>query len=234
MTFKGFPTGKVSFSSLPTLFFRELLPSIDNLPEMKITLYAFWLMTRTEEDFLYFCEEDIAADSRFMIGMGDSEEERKDAVREGLLRAVKRGTLLHVEESGREQARLLYFFNSPRGRAAVKAIRDGSWKPGAQSSPKTGLSFERPNIFELYEDNIGPLTPLIADALKDAETTFSTAWIEEAFQIAVENNVRRWKYIEAILRRWQEEGRHERKDRRRSERSGESYLDDEFSEFLEQ
>ena len=62
------------------------------------------------------------------------------------------------------------------------------------------LDVERPNIFRLYEENIGPLTPLIAEMLRDAEKTYPADWIEEAFKIAVENNVRRWRYIEAILR----------------------------------
>jgi DnaD/phage-associated family protein len=234
MKFKGFSSGKVSFTSIPTLFFSELLPIIDNLPELKVTLYAFWFMTRTEEDFPFLRENDLLEDDRFLEGMGTSSRERKQAVREGLENAVERGTLLGVEAPGRGEKEFLYFINSPRGRAAVKAILDGSWKTGAGASPKPGLSIERPNIFELYEDNIGPLTPMIADSLKDAEKTYSSGWIEEAFQIAVENNVRRWKYIEAILRRWKEEGRHERKDRRHPERDGESYLEDEFSEFLEQ
>ncbi len=51
---------------------------------------------------------------------------------------------------------------------------------------------ERPNVFKLYEENIGPLTPMIADALKDAENTFSPEWIAEAIELAVKNNKRSW------------------------------------------
>ena len=59
--------------------------------------------------------------------------------------------------------------NSPGGRAAAQAITEGTWSRdgGVSSTP-----MERPNIFGLYEQNIGPLTPLIADALKDAELSF--------------------------------------------------------------
>jgi DnaD/phage-associated family protein len=77
----------------------------------------------------------------------------------------------------------------------------------------------RPNIFRLYENNIGPLTPMIAEILQDAENTYPPAWIEEAIRIAVENNKRNWRYVEAILRRWQEGGRDEREDRRDTEKS---------------
>jgi DnaD/phage-associated family protein len=65
---------------------------------------------------------------------------------------------------------------------------------------------EHPNIFQLYEANIGPLTPILADALRDAEKSYPADWIEDAFRIAVERNKRNWHYIEAILHRWQEGG----------------------------
>jgi len=41
---------------------------------------------------------------------------------------------------------------------------------------------ERPNIFKLYEENIGPLTPLIADALKDAEKTYPPEWVPKPWR----------------------------------------------------
>jgi DNA replication protein len=66
---------------------------------------------------------------------------------------------------------------------------------------------ERPNIFVLYEQNIGLLTPLIAEELKDAASQYPMEWIEAAFREAVTHNKRKWSYIRAILRRWETEGR---------------------------
>jgi len=63
------------------------------------------------------------------------------------------------------------------------------------------------NIYALYEQNIGALTPLIADALKDAERTYGAEWIADALKLAVTNNKRNWKYCEAILKRWKVEGK---------------------------
>jgi DnaD/phage-associated family protein len=60
------------------------------------------------------------------------------------------------------------------------------------------------------------LTPLIADALKDAEQTYPPEWVAEALEIAVKNNKRNWKYAEAILRRFKEEGHAKEQDRRNS------------------
>ena len=66
----------------------------------------------------------------------------------------------------------------------------------------------RANIFKLYEQNFGPLTPMIAETLQDAEKTYPTEWIESAMSEAVANNKRNWKYVEAILQRWQVDGPH--------------------------
>ena len=46
--FPGFPSGKLRLTQVPNLFFSDLLPSIDNLAEMKVTLYAFWALAQKE------------------------------------------------------------------------------------------------------------------------------------------------------------------------------------------
>ncbi len=94
------------------------------------------------------------------------------------------------------------------------------------------LDLERPNIFRLYEENIGPLTPLIADTLREAEQTYPTDWIEEAIRKAVLNNARHWRYVEAILRNWKEKGRDDT-DRRDSEKDRRRYIEGEFADFIE-
>jgi DNA replication protein DnaD len=66
----------------------------------------------------------------------------------------------------------------------------------------------------------------------DAEETYPAQWIEDAFRLAVENNVRRWNYVQAICR-WQEGGRDDRKDRRDTEKDRRRYVEGEFSDFIE-
>ncbi|GIT13515.1 MAG: hypothetical protein CM1200mP35_03350 [Chloroflexota bacterium] len=51
---------------------------------------------------------------------------------------------------------------------------------------------------------------MLAEELKLAEKEYNHGWIEEAFQIAVNQNKRSWGYISAILRRWSTEGRDDR------------------------
>lgn len=63
------------------------------------------------------------------------------------------------------------------------------------------------NIFRVYEQNIGALTPMLVPTLTEAEKTYPMAWIRDAFGEAVAHNARNWRYVEAILKRWQAQGR---------------------------
>jgi DnaD/phage-associated family protein len=71
------------------------------------------------------------------------------------------------------------------------------------------MSREQPNIFTLYEKNIGMLTPIIAEELKEAEKIYPPSWIQDAFKEAVDLNKRSWRYISRILERWAAEGKHD-------------------------
>ena len=104
--------------------------------------------------------------------------------------------------------------------------------PGLEGKVPAVLALERPNIFKLYEENIGPLTPLISDTLHDAELAYPAEWIEDAFKIAVQANARSWRYVETILKRWKEKGRDD-EHRRDSEKDSRSYVEGELGQFIE-
>ena len=231
--FKGFPQGKVRLTPIPAAFFRDLLPDIDHLGELKVCLYAFWRLSYQEGAFRYLQPGDFTRDERFMHGLGDTPEAARAALDDALERAVTRGTLLRAFIDLEDGEQALYFVNSPRGWEAVQAIARGEWRPSGQA-PKKALGQaaqpieildEVPNLFRLYEENIGPLTPLIADALREAEREYPIQWLEDAVRIAVENNARNWRYVEAILERWQEKGRDEQKDRRDTEKARRKYAE---------
>ena len=233
MTFKGFPPGKITTTRIPSLFFKDLLPQIDDLHELKVTLYGLWQISHLEGEIRYLKEENFSSDPEFMAGLGATPSAQLAALRGGLERAVNRGTLLKTVVPQGEGTLEIYFFNTPRGQAAVQSVEDGSWRPSDGDLPTPTLSLEQPNIFQLYEENIGPLTPLIADTLREAEKEFPENWIRQAVGIAVQNNVRKWNYIEAILRSWQDGGRDERQDRGHTKEDRRGYLEDEFAEFIE-
>lgn len=231
--FSGFTDEGLSLTPLPKEFFTELLPMIDHLGELQITLYTFWALDHKEGNFRYLSYQEIAEDDQLLNFLHASGLSPEDALQDSLERAVSRGTLLSVSLSEGDEDQVYYFLNAPGGQTAVASIEAGHWSPSGEVDAPIRLSNERPNIFNLYEQNIGPLTPLIADSLRDAEQEYPPDWIEEAFRIAVENNVRKWRYIEAVLEDWKRRGKDSQDDRSDSEKSRRRYIQGEFSDHLD-
>jgi len=69
-----------------------------------------------------------------------------------------------------------------------------------------GEEEELAKISKLYEENIGMLTPTVAESVKDIAHQYPSGWFEEALKEAVKSEHRNLKYIEAILERWKVEG----------------------------
>ncbi|MBI3159416.1 MAG: DnaD domain protein [Chloroflexi bacterium] len=225
--FDGF-RGKMRLTRLPDAFFTDLLGRIDDLDELKVTLYFLWRLERMEGAFRALSEADLAGDAAFTAGLSGP-----NGLRPALERAVGRGTLLAAEAEINGRPTRLYLLNSERGRAALAALESGQWRPDDNLNMPAGLDLEKPNIFRLYEEHIGALTPMIAEALAEAERDYPAAWVEDAVRIAVSNNVRKWRYVEAILERWQREGRDDGTDRGRGQTDPKKYTEGEFSEFIE-
>lgn len=229
--FSGFPSGVTKLTPIPAAFFTELLPAIDDLAELKLTLHAFWLLGMKEGTFRSFRRDELLEDARLLEGLAHGGLSGVEALDDALDRAAARGTLIRVAGAGLDRDDAYYCLNSPKGRAAAKALAAGTWRPEADEGVR--LQAERPNVFALYEQNIGPLTPMIAETLQEAETTYPADWIEEALQIAVHNNARKWAYVEAILEDWRTQGKDEREDRGDSEAARRRYIEGEFADFIE-
>jgi DnaD/phage-associated family protein len=217
--FPGF-SDQETFTRIPDTFLRHLLSEIEDADELKVSLYFFWRIEHMEGRYRSLSESEILADATFMQNFTQVQ------LAAGLEKAVQRGSLLKVEtDSGS-----FYFLNSPRGRAAVEAMKKNGWR--AASRPVAPLPIDRPNIFKLYEENIGPLTPMIADALKEAEQEYPPEWIEQAVGEAAGRNKRSWKYVETILRRWKEEGHGEEQDRRDAEKDRRKYVEGKYAPYV--
>ena len=213
--FKGF-TDSETFTQLPDTFFHQLLKEIEDAAELKVITYFLWRIEHMDGPFRALSKMDFDVKA---LGLSAAN------IKSGLEKAVQRGSLLTVKND----ADVYFVLNSPRGRAAVQSIVNGEWNPRSSSAPP----MERPNVFKLYEENIGALTPMIADTLKDAEDLYPGDWIADAIELAVKNNKRNWKYCEAILKRWKEEGRAEKQDRRNAEKDRRKYVEGEYSDFIE-
>ncbi len=230
--FSGFPDGRQRTTPIFNLFFSDLLPIIDHLAELKVTLYAFWALGQKEGKVRYLRLTDFLNDAAFVKGLAPTTQLATDALLEGIERAVARGTFLHVNVESADGNIDLYFLNTEKGRAAVDGITRGEWRPSPDDEAPVSLLVERPNIFVLYEQNIGALTPMIVEELRDAEKSYPARWIEEAIKLAVENNVRRWRYVSTILERWRQEGRQDAHGRRDSQRELQQQIPDHLQSVI--
>ena len=123
----------------------------------------------------------------------------REGLERGLERCVAAGALVSLRLLGDGPPRELYFVNNPASRRAVARARAGELVlvPGAVAEAIERES--RPGIFRLYEENVGTITPLVAERLLWAADNFPTESIEAAFREAAELNRRNWRYIERIL-----------------------------------
>ena len=69
--FAGFSDGKQRSVALPEPFFAELLPLVDHLGELKVTLYAFWRLGRKDGLYRFLLREDLAGKTEGAHGKRD-------------------------------------------------------------------------------------------------------------------------------------------------------------------
>jgi DNA replication protein len=206
--FAGFPE-KMEYAAIPATFFSALLPQITDIAELKTTLHLFRLLLTKKSSPRFVTFNELAADAGVAACLQSGGQPLEQTLRSALDMAIARGTILHVRlDSGTPED--IYLLNTARDREAVEKIRNGEirlqgmkTKEGVPEAPAE----PQPNIFHLYEQNIGLLTPMIAEELKDAEKQYSAEWIQDAFREAVNANKRNWRYIERLLNRWATEGK---------------------------
>jgi DnaD/phage-associated family protein len=174
---------------------------------------------------------ELLADETLVHSLALLDEDIDRVLTQGLTRAVERGTLLYARVEDEAGLHDLYFLNSERGRQAQAKVEAGEMGVVAVSGAEIVMPTKRANIFDLYEANIGLLSPIIVDELKDAEATYPQIWIEDAFKIAVENNVRKWSYIRAILQRMAIAGRDDGQGKPDDSRPW--YTDEEFKQLIQ-
>jgi len=209
--------------SLPESVFTELVPLIDDLDELKVSLHVLWRLGQQQGKLRYVRYASLLQDEILLSALGENARGVLDCA---LQRAAERGTLLCAEAGGGESGEVIYFANTAKGRAAVQTLARGEWPEGLESAEET-------NIFTLYHQNIGMLTPLLADELREAENIYPSEWIEEAFRTAVSLNKRNWRYIRAILERWRAEGRGDEADRRDTESERRRYIEGKYGDYIQ-
>jgi DnaD/phage-associated family protein len=224
---KGFTFQGDNAVPIEEAFFTDLLPEMDDPDEIRAVLFAFWYLNSLGEEPRYIRLANLLKDDRLAGSFGSSYQEQEERLMAALLKACERVILL----AANQYTDLYYFLNSERGQAARDGLQAGSWQPGEDDHPPLVLQPQRPNIYTLYEQNIGPLTPILAETLQDAEQTYPEEWIEDAIKIAVIKNVRTWRYVEAILKSWKEKGR-DGTDRKTAEENRKRDSEGKYADFI--
>jgi len=192
---------------LPVEFFDRILVETKELPELKVVLHASYLAARQGTPAVAL-DDLLAADVVRSVAGPTSPEPGEVRLMRAVDRAVANGSLLRVSLQVKGQATTLLLLSSARNRGIVDRMwaADPSVWSELDLEPSAEVTLYRPNVFGFYERHIGPLTPLIAEQLRDAERSYPQSWIEQAILTAVEYNKRNWRYVQTILTRWEETG----------------------------
>jgi len=205
--FTGFPA-KMQFTPVPNLFFSRLLPQINDLAELKTTLHVWEILYHKRGYPRFVTYKELLANKSLMSSLMQITKPADEVLRNALEMATKRGTILHMalDKDGKDED--IYFLNTDSDKQAIAKIKSGElYLPGLKVDRPAYVEEETLDIYTLYEQNIGMLTPMIAEELREAESLYPETWIKDAIKEAVALNKRNWRYIAAILERWTTEGK---------------------------
>ena len=151
-------------------------------------------------------EHDLLTHAALRHGSRGDGSDRAERLPAALDLATAHGVLIRLANDDGQRWHLL---GTNENRARARA----GFKLAGAAGVEPVLRPERPNIFGLYEQNVGLVTPIIADRLVDALERYPEAWIAEAIGEAVGYNRRSWRYIQRILENWATEGRRDETNR---------------------
>jgi DnaD/phage-associated family protein len=220
--FDGFPA-RMQFTPIPNFFFSALLPQISDIAELKTTLHIFEALYRKRGYPRFTTYGELLGNKSLVSSLKETAKSPDEALRSALEMASRRGTILHLVLDRDGESEDIYFLNTEQNREIVDKIQKGEFTlSGLKAKAQTHIEIEteeQPDIFTLYEENIGMLTPIIADELREAARLYPETWIKDAIKEAVALEKRNWKYIGAILEHWSTEGRGDGAYKRDSKRT---------------
>lgn len=242
--------GGARWTPVPDVFFSRYLPALEDAAAVKVALHVLWrIQRRPAGQPPAIRAAAVAADAtlrRGLTSLGVAEESVDRRLEAAVDQLVADGWLLEVRQTAATRSERWLLVNTPEGRAAQARL--ASPGPGQGSAtgagatvveadavarPLPGAAAVRANIFVLYEENIGLVTPILAEELAEGAAVYPEDWIERAFRLAVENNARSWRYIRAILERWARDGVDDESHRRGAETGRERDQEDPYAAWVE-
>ncbi len=235
-SFKGFPL-RPEVTPLPNIFFSEVLPLIDDAVEVKAVLQIFFLLSRRRGYPRFVSFQELNSDPVIAKGLRELTGKPEALLKIALESAVEHGILLHIPINIEGHPDGAYFINNQGETETINKILDGTLKIPRVDIRKIEepAREQNPDIYNLYEQNVGMLTPILAEELQEAEHRYPADWIQDAFREAVRANVRNWKYIHSILKRWDREGRKDGKPvgDSRKERDPDKYVRGKYGHMVQ-
>ena len=206
--FTGFPA-KMQFTPVPNLFFSRLLPQINDMAELKTTIHILATLYHKRGYPRFVTYKELLVNKSLMSSLSQITKPADEVLRNALEMATKRGTILHITLDKDGKGEDIYFLNTETDKQVIAKIQSGELHlPGLKAERQTYIETEEPpDIYTLYEQNIGMLTPMIAEELREAESLYPETWIRDAIKEAVNQSKHKWSYVAAILERWATEGK---------------------------
>ena len=207
-SFPGFPSSGIA-TPIPDAFFAEVLPSIEDVVELKVTLIALRYIRKQKGAMRWVAASEVV-EAPEIGSLPGQNGDRDMTIRRALEAAAARGVFVALPLARKDRKETAYFINDAEGRRAVERVRTGAVSIGLPVETPTGpMKAPETNIFRLYEEAFGHAVPgaALAEELKDAERDYSAEWLRDAFCEAAAHEVRSWAYVRAILARWRDEGR---------------------------
>lgn len=236
--FPGFPD-RMRYTPVPNVFFSTVLSEVDDLAEMKVSLHLLRLLYEKRGFPKLVQLSELYRDRPLLVALrvpGPEPAER--TLERALERATERGIFISAPLLAGEAEDRCYLLNTALNREMLQRAERGELTLAEGAVPTAGwvaLPQQRATIYDLYEQNVGLITPLIAEELQQAEEAYPPDWIEDAFREAVSYNKRNWRYVRRILENWATEGRGEDGTaRRRTKGSGSpsKYLGGKYAHLL--
>ncbi len=232
--FEGFPA-KMEFTPVPNFFLTTLLPQISDIIELKTTLHIFEALYRKKGYPCFITYRELLANTSLMSSLKGGTKPPDEVLYNALEMATKRGTILRIVLDRDGVAEDIYFLNTAYNRQIMAKIQSGELRlSGLKVEGQIYIETEeQPDIFTVYEQNVGMLTPMIADELREAEKLYPVTWIKDAIKEAVNQQKHKWSYISAILERWSAEGKSDGTYRRDSKKtSQDKYIKQKYGHLV--
>lgn len=198
-TFAGFPK-LMDFTPIPTIFFSTIMPEIEDVLELKVLLATVAILYHRKGYPKYIGLSELEADPLLVANL---KNKGRDYLKGCVDRAVQNNILIEVLAKDGEP---VYLLNTEANRHVIDKIGEIRTPDFILKNPTAEAGLED-DIFTLYEENIGLLTPIVCDELAAAEKIYPRAWIKEAIAEAVSLNKRNWRYISRILENWATQGK---------------------------